>query len=115
MNATYTKADVLTPKKFAAKYKLSLKLLQIVLDKLHRERITVTNNHIPVVLRNRASHRSNSFAIHPLGYDIVLDRYAKEQKIMQEKIKNSTVALDAAIKALDKKTKTLTKDQGKIK
>lgn len=113
MNTTYTKADVLTPRKFAAKYNLSLQLLQIVLEKLHRERVTVAKNNIPVVLKNRASHRKNAFAIHPLGYDIVLARYAKEQKIMQEKIKNSTVALDAAIKALDKKPKATSKSKEK--
>ncbi len=107
MNTTYTKDDVLTPRKFATKHNLSLQLLKIVLEKMHKEGVTVSakpsSPKVPVVLRNRSNHRKNAFSIHPLGHAAVLARYAIEQEKMNEKIKKSTVALDAAIRALDKK------------
>lgn len=88
---SFTKAEFLTEVKFAKKYSISKELVSAAVLVLYKKnKLIKTSSGIltPVIIRNRASHATNSqYLIHPLFHEEVLKEIKTQEKMLLKQAK----------------------------
>ena len=90
---TFTKAEFLTPDKFAKKYGIPKGLVEsavMSLYKKNKEIKTQHNNLTPVIIRNRATHSTSArYLIFPLAHEIVLKEIESQKNLLLKQQKGN--------------------------